>query len=399
MSFTCLHFADVHARDKDIAEIGACLTEIIQVAHDNTPDLIVMAGDTFDSRMVRLDSQAAKLIFDSYQHLADIAPMVVIVGTPSHDGMAPEVLEHIRAENEIYVAEKPEQILLNNDWHFSVGPTINNPAAVISMIPAPTKQYWEKAGNSKQDIEEANTEIANALGVMMAGFGASASDYDCPHILVGHFSVGGAQISSTQTMVGRDIEVSRDQIGYVNADLVCLGHIHMAQDWVDDNIFYSGSIHANNFGELEDKGFYIHEISTTVKRSSEFYETPSQKRVILRPDLTNGWKSVEAFLSSVDPNEIDGAHIRLDVKVFQDEAGSLDEEAIRAILPDVDINIQRVPRETVRSSKILKVKDLRDKLTTMAELRKEDVPETILAKADALETMPPEDIYKMVING
>lgn len=393
-----LHFADTHARDKDIDEIKACLGEIIQVAHDNAPDLIVMAGDTFDSRMVRLDSQAAKLIFNSYQALADIAPMVVVVGTPSHDGMAPEVLEQIRAQNEIYVADQPEQILLTDDEHFTVAPTIDNPRAVISLLPAPTKQFWEQSGQVNQDIDEANAAIANAMGTMMAGFGATSSDYDCPHILVGHFTVGGAQISETQAMVGRDIEISREQIGYAQADLVALGHIHMAQDWIDEHIFYSGSTSRLSFGELEDKGCYIHSLENGILHS-EFHITPSQKRLILSPDLTKNGNSIEDFLVAQKESDLRDAHVRLDIRVFQDEAGDLDEDLIRAILPDVDIHIQRVPRETVRSAKILKVDHLRDKLKAMAELRREEIPAEILAKADHLETMPADELLKMVSNG
>ena len=390
-----LHFADVHARDKGYDEIKACLAEIIQVAHDNAPDLIVMAGDTFDSRMVRLDSQAAKLIFQAYQALADIAPMVVVVGTPSHDGMAPEVLEQIRSNYDIWVPEKPEQFYLSNSRLVSVA---INPEAVISCIPAPTKKFWEQSGQENQDIDETDQGIANALGVMMAGFGATAAEYDVPHILVGHFTVGGAQLSPTQTMVGRDIEISREQIGYAQADLVCLGHIHLAQDWIDDHIFYSGSISRLSFGELEDKGCYLHTIENGILHS-EFHKTPSQKRLILSPDLTKNGNSIEAFLVAQKESDLRDAHVRLDIRVFQDEAGDLDEDLIRAILPDVDIHIQRVPRETVRSAQILKVDHLRDKLTAMAELRKEEIPAAILTKADHLETMQADELLQMVSNG
>lgn len=399
MRFKILHFGDVHARDKDIGGIGQCLEEIIQVAHANQPDLIVMAGDTFDSRMVRLDSHAAKLIFQSYKHLADISPMVVIVGTKSHDGMAPEVLEHIRAKHEIYVAEKPEQILLTAGGRFGTfGADDRVAKAVISLIPAPSKQFWEQSGQENQDIDETDQGIANALGVMMAGFGATAAEYDVPHILVGHFTVGGAQLSETQTMVGRDIEVSREQIGYAQADLVALGHIHYPQK-IGDNIFYSGSISRLSFGELEDKGCYVHTIENDGTLVSEFRYTPSQKRLILSPDLTQNGNSLSDFLANQKESELAGAHIRLDIRVFQDEAGNLDEDMIRAILPDVDIHIQRVPRETVRSAQILKVENLRDKLTAMAELRKEEVPETILAKADSLETMQADELLRLVSNG
>jgi hypothetical protein len=135
------------------------------------------------------------------------------------------------------------------------------------------------------------------------------------------------------------------------------------------------------------------------KLSSVFHKTPSQKRLILSPDMTNGCKSIKDFLLGQNAADLAGAHVRLDIRVFQDEIGNLDEDLIRSIIPDVDIHIQRVPRETVRSVKILQVDHLRDKLVAMAELRKEEIPATILAKADSLETMQADEIVKGVASG
>ena len=281
-----LQFADLHSRERDLPEIEKCLHAIIEIAHTEQPDLIVMAGDTFDSRMVRLDSQSAKMIFRVYQALADIAPMVVVVGTPSHDGMAPEVLAQIRAVHEIYVAERPEQIMLFDSRFMRPSPTMI-PEAIISLVPAPTKQYT--------DINESNQDIANALGTMMAGFGAQAGAFpDVPHILCGHFSVSGAMLSDTQTMIGRDIEISQEQIGFANADLTLLGHIHLPQK-IGENIFYSGSISSLNFGELHDHGCFLHTIGGDHNLISHFLKTPATKLIKLRADLT-----IQAWNLSLD---------------------------------------------------------------------------------------------------
>ena len=107
-----LHMADIHARDADTEEIEKCLDYIVSLAHREEPDLIINAGDTFDSRNIRLDSQAAKLIFRKFSELADIAPVALITGTPSHDGEAVEALEYINANYSIWVSKRPEQIYL-----------------------------------------------------------------------------------------------------------------------------------------------------------------------------------------------------------------------------------------------------------------------------------------------
>ena len=92
-----LHFADVHARDKDIEEIEKCLNFIVETAKAESPDIIINSGDTFDSAGIKADSLSAKLIFKTFKELADIAPVAVIIGTPSHDGQVAETLEYIKA--------------------------------------------------------------------------------------------------------------------------------------------------------------------------------------------------------------------------------------------------------------------------------------------------------------
>jgi DNA repair protein SbcD/Mre11 len=408
MTLKVLHFADLHARDNDIKEIETCMDALVQTATDEEPDLIVMAGDTFDSRMVRLDSQAAKLVFDYYSMLADIAPMVVITGTPSHDGLAPQVLAHVQAEHPIHVADYPEQITFIHGLFVPMGNLhAGKPDAIITCIPTPTKQYWEKFGGENRSAKETDAEVAQAMSAMLAGFGAAASLWHgCPHILVAHCSVGGAFLSETQQLIGQDIELSREQIGYAEADVACLGHIHLHQQ-IGENIFYSGSIFRKDFGELEEKGYYIHELEGNKLTSSRFVNTPTRKLVKLKTDLTNGGRPIESLTNGGRPIEsmmadgtweydIAGAFVRLEIKAWQDEADQLDLPAIRAAMgaaQDVEIRIQRVPRETVRSAHLLELQALRDKIREMALLRKEDVPESILAKADILETLEPDEIY------
>jgi hypothetical protein len=84
--------------------------------------------------------------------------------------------------------------------------------------------------------------------------------------------------------------------------------------------------------------------------------------------------------------------------VYQDEAVTLDLDALKEKHPGIDLQVQRVPRETVRAESILKVKKLRDKVQAMADMRGEEVSESILEKADILETTPTEELIKLVSN-
>ncbi len=386
-----LHMADIHARDADIEEVERCLHHIVAVAHQHEPDLIINAGDTFDSRAVRLDSQAAKLVFRIFSELADISPVAVITGTPSHDGEAVDVLKHINANHQIWVSKRPEQVCLLDGCFFTFEKFLrDDPEAVLSMVPQPTKQFF----STDSDIKGSDAEIASAMSGIFAGFGAQAAQYyKHPHILIGHFQVGGAMISETQMLVGVDIEIPKDQIALARADLVCLGHIHKSQQ-MGSNIFYPGSIYRLNWGELDEKGVYIHTVNSN-SIDSVFELTPTRKLAQIKEDLTFEGSieelDISLYGSIPDPEKIKDSILKVELKVYQDEAEKLDKEAITefylsAGAKEVDVSIIRVPRENVRSERILKLRTLREKLIEQARLKGEVVSESILVKADLLES-------------
>ncbi len=411
-----LHLADIHARDKDIGEIEKCLQHIVPVAREEQPDIIINAGDTFDAAGIKADSQSAKLIFHIFQELANIAPVAVLIGTPFHDGQTAEILRYIKARYPVHVSARPEQLYLCEGDLNADSSGINAPAqapveAVISMCPAPTKQFF----NTNSDIKGSDAEIAVEMSKMFAGFAAQAEAYDAPHILVGHWNTTGSLISETQTLCGVDIEISKDQMALANAGLVCLGHIHKQQK-LEPNIFYSGSIYRTTWGEMDDKGFYIHERDTDqyINRAirdnsrwlfkSRFELTPTRKLLKMSEDLTinHAIDELDAILYSYGPDELQDAHLRVEFKVFQDEAQKVDKERIENFFlsggaKEVDVRLIRVPRETVRSKNILKLTTLREKLIEQAALKKETVSESILIKADLLEAETSEKIIAGVI--
>lgn len=384
-----LHTADLHLREKDIEEASQCLRFLIGKARDENIDLAIIAGDIFDSRDVKLDSKAAKLAVKTISTLANIAPVAVVLGTNSHDGAAPEVLQYARGAYPVIVAATPIQIkaIKKHSCFYRIeNPSNGNPDAIISLIPQPTKQFFNVG-----DIQSSNEAISHGMSGLFAGVGAQADGYSCPHLLVYHGSISGAKLSNQQVLAGMDIEVSTDQLRLSNANIIMCGHLHLPQE-LPGNVFYSGSIYANNWGEDHKHGFYIHTLEGKKLVSSEFVETPCRKLVRFQHDLTddfNGYALADRM--SLEADKAIASFVRLDLTVWQDEAAKIDKETIKQIYLtfgalDVDIRIIRVPRQTVRSESVLKVVTLRDKLIAMAALSNEEVPERILAKADELES-------------
>jgi len=393
-----LHTADWHLRDKDIEECEKCLNFLVDTAKAEAVGMVVIAGDIFDSQDVKMDSRAAKLVALKISELADICPVAMVIGTPSHDGNAPEVLRHVQGKRPIHVASTPTQLLLYGGKFY---PTVSDgyspslggftPDAVLSLIPQPTKQFFQ----TQAGIADSDKEIGAAMSALFAGFGAQAEQYHAPHVLVGHWNVSGSALSNGQTLVGLDIEISVDQMMLAQPELICLGHIHKSQK-LGICAFYPGSLYHQSWGEMENKGFFIHEVQEDILDSSVFVETPTKKLTRFNHDFTNGSTQEE-----IRPESVTGSYVRIDYKVWQDEAGTIDKEAITERLKaagalDVDIRLVRIPRQNVRSEAVLKTEHLRDKIQKMAELKGEEVEWSVLMKAESLEGRASEELIEAV---
>lgn len=417
-----IHTSDWHLREKDIEECKKCLGFLVDTARTEAVDLVVVAGDVFDLMVTdKLDSQSTKLAIHVFSDLANICPVAVVIGTPSHDGMAPVILERVRGLFPVLVADRPMQAYLspdgfateedNKDYGLSVD-------AIITLIPQPTKQYFQTSSG----IADSDREIGQAMSALFAGFGAQASAYNAPHILGGHWDVSGAHLPSGQVRTGMDIEIAIDQMMLANPDLICLGHIHIAQR-IGDRGFFSGPIYATKIDETGPNGFWIHEIEPGYDKDemgmtradvpvvkSRFIETPCKKTIRLSDDFSalendhrGGMTITECLIAgeAVTIPDVAGTYVRHEIKVWQDEMALVDKGKIRdfylgAGAIEADIRIIQIPRDKVRSEKVLAAARLRDKLVAMAEAKGETLPDSILVKADMLENMQPEDVLNTI---
>jgi DNA repair exonuclease SbcCD nuclease subunit len=400
-----IHTGDWHFREKDHDEIYKCVRFIADRAAIEQPDLIVISGDIADNRHLDFDSRSARSILEIISLMLDIAPVAVVTGTNSHDGKMALALRECRGKYPILVSDMPEQYgyvkSRDNSW-VKVGiMTIDDePDFILTQIPQPTKQYFI----TDLSIEDTDKAISQAMDSILASFGMVSEQFNTiPHIVNGHGQIGGAFVSETQQLIGRDIEVSKSQLLMLNADLICYGHIHKAQE-MGDNIFYAGSPTRMNYGETEDKGFWIHNIDfpgSTFKDSS-FFKTPAIYLHETKLDLTKESPNLEKM---TDTNDImtgindmcelliedhDNWGCKITVTAWQDESKTISKTEIEKLLNDYGsqktiVNIVRKPRDIVRSKAVLDAESLPDKIKAMAELRGEDVSDSVLDKAASLE--------------
>jgi len=355
-----LHTGDLHLQNGQILkEIKKCTDFLLEVAERERPDFTVIAGDLFDQN-VPLGSEAAVTAIDFLQKLSNLCPVFIVKGTPSHEGTNLNSLERLTG---VTVFDTPIQMKVGE--------------ATFSFLPAPTRA-------SLLTLRKNNETIEDLLRDILQGWGETAK---VPHILVGHVTLRGSETSAGQQMAGRDIELGVSDFALAKPTLVILGHIHKPQRW--GNIFYCGSLTRLNFGEEEEKGFWIHEINDS-RVESRFIKVPARKMV------TQTWPDVD--LSSLGP----GDGLRIIARVNEGENcdfSSLEREAgERGII--LRIEKQVIPVVTRRTEAISRALTYEDKLRIWLEVSGTGSENgDLFDKLSLLREREPEEIVSVLLKG
>lgn len=259
-----------------------CLDAMVERAREERPELVLVSGDIFHSGKTWSDRCCDEVItvIEIITNLSKIAGNVVVMrGTPNHDGVGPfKVLEtHFKNFNNVHIIQTPQ--LLQTEY------------ADIAVLPgfSPGEFRAKFPGLGR---EEENEVFSNELNNIVMGLKAQCSS-DRPSILMAHYTVPGSNTESGQSHILTQFEpiVTVEALTAADFDLVALGHIHRPQQLMTvKNAFYSGSINANNFNdEGQDRGFWIHDFEAETIISSKFIKTPYREFItfnLIDTDIT-----------------------------------------------------------------------------------------------------------------
>lgn len=164
------------------------------------------------------------------------------------------------------------------------------------------------------------------------------ADPSLPVILTAHALVEGAHYGSERTvMLGSEWTLSGALVRDGRLDYVALGHIHKAQN-LNENahppVVYSGSIERVDFGEAEEKKFFvIAEVERGRTRLIWRELTHIRPFVDCRVTLTSAENVTDAIQSALPPlDSLEGAIVRLTVEYPREWESLLDEAALRTRL-------------------------------------------------------------------
>jgi exonuclease SbcD len=344
-----LHFADAHIDMQNygrhdtvtglplrVLDFLKSLDTIVEAAITEKVDLVVFAGDAYRDRAPAPTFQrewGRRIIRLSQAGI----PTLLLVG--NHDlapaeGRANAVQEFDTLNvPSVRVLAKPELLKPDQLWGL--------PVQVIAWPWLSRSAIVASRGLSVSDPAEVNRQITEII-IDQTNRWLNERDPSLPIILTAHASVEGAVFGSERTvMLGSDWLVPASLMRDPRLDYVALGHIHKPQDLNEGGhppVIYPGSIERVDFGEAgEARYFVIAEVARGSTRVS-WRELTGTRRFIERravlaaPDAgTDSAGNVTRRLTSVlpDPDELDGAIIKLTVEYPREYDALIDEPALR----------------------------------------------------------------------
>ena len=196
------HIADLHCCREHAEEALASLRFFAEHIKTSPVDLVCIAGDVWDASILNTEASGYNRFVDAIREIADLAPVAMIYGTPSHDTDGSlEVFRKITCKYGITILEPGQAYFLA--MADAITPIITTrtkwPKALLFGIPEPRKKYLlagEAAG--KEETEEAVRDAMHRLCFTLA---AKRREYqEIPCVVLYHGDVAGSSLQNDQTV-------------------------------------------------------------------------------------------------------------------------------------------------------------------------------------------------------
>ncbi len=263
----------VNLRGQDIYR---CLDALLEKTEQAEPDLIVVSGDIFNVAKLWSDRVLPEVAqaFEYLSRLGQIAPTVLLRGTPNHDGEGQYLVlkKMFRASKAVQIITEPQVLRV----HTKAGPVS------VAGLPGFDRGVF-RAKFPGLDKEKENEFFTEQLGKIVMGLRAQCEP-DIPAILLAHYTVPGANMENGQTafLAQADLMLMPQVLDAAKFDLTALGHIHRPQRVasVSAPCFYSGAVDALTFNdEGQPRGFYLHDLE---KDAHDFIPLPARQFQTIR---------------------------------------------------------------------------------------------------------------------
>jgi exonuclease SbcD len=279
-----LHTSDWHVgkvlkgRDRE-KEHTRVLAQIIDIAAAEMPDLILLAGDLYDTAAP--SPASTRLVTRALSALRRTGARVVAIGGNHDNGAALDALrpwaDAAGIELRGSVSDKPDDLIIRGttdggeSWQVVALPFLSQRFAIRAA-----EMYELTAAEASQTYAD---HIARLIGKLSAGFDQPGT----VNLLTAHLTVVGASTGGGEreahTVMGYAVPAS---VFPPNAHYVALGHLHRAQQVIGPcPVRYSGSPLAVDFGE-EENVCSVAIVDVAADKAARVRDVPVTSAVTLR---------------------------------------------------------------------------------------------------------------------
>jgi DNA repair protein SbcD/Mre11 len=279
-----LHTSDWHVgkvlkgRDRE-DEHKLVLADIVKIAEVERPDLVIVAGDLYDTAAPA--PSAVRLVTRALSALRRTGADVVAIGGNHDNGQALDALRPWADAAGIVlrgsVRDNPAELLIT-------GQTVDGDRWQLVALPFLSQRYAIRAAEMYDlTAAEASQTYADHIARLIGRLSATFAEPGVVNLLTAHLTVVGASTGGGEreahTVLGYAVPATVFPAG---AHYVALGHLHRAQQVVGPGpVRYSGSPLAVDFGEEENiPGVAIVDVGTD--KAARVRDVPVTSAKILR---------------------------------------------------------------------------------------------------------------------
>jgi exonuclease SbcD len=255
-----LHTADWHVgkvlkNQPRYDEHNAALRDLVRIAREEAVDVVIVAGDLFETASPNPQSQS--LVMQTLLALHDEGrEVVVLAGNHDNQGLIAEVYRPVLGHLGIHVVGRPRPA--NSGGALTLA-TRSGETANIAVLPFVSYRYAVRAAevilHESADLAmDYARKVGQFINALSAGFTEDSVNVVTTHGTVLGGRRGGGERQG-QTLLGYELPVT---LFPTSAHYAALGHLHRYQQ-IDGPcpIAYSGSPIALDFGEEENESMAI----------------------------------------------------------------------------------------------------------------------------------------------
>ncbi|GAA3786819.1 exonuclease SbcCD subunit D [Micromonospora maritima] len=271
------------------------LAQVIDIAREERPDLVIVAGDLYDTAAPT--PEATRLVTRALTALRRTGADVVAIGGNHDNGAA---LDALRPWADAAGITLRGSVRENPAEHVVDGVTRDGERWQVAALPFLSQRYAVRAVEMYSlTPAEANQTYADHLGRVLGKLAEGFTEPDRVHLVTAHLTVVGASTGGGErdahTVLGYAVPAT---VFPGNAHYVALGHLHRSQRVVGPcPIRYSGSPLAVDFGEQENVGS-VTVVEVTATTAARIREVPVPGAVPLRTV-----RGTLAQLAEIEPPE------------------------------------------------------------------------------------------------